>query len=189
MMKIISLIINLLVFFSSIAYPIIWLFFKQNNELLFFLPWLMAVLWAMKALLQKIAWQRYFAFMISVLLLIVAITRSVDTMYWYPNMISGIMLIIFAGSLFGEQTVIERFARLQNPNLPLHAVTYTRNVTKIWTFFFIFNIIVTTTLILLENYRLWALFSGVISYILMGIIMSVEYCVRKIVMKKYKHDE
>ena len=110
-------------------------------------------------------------------------------MYWYPNIISGIMLVIFAGSLFSEQTIIERFARLQNPDLPLYAVTYTRNVTKIWTFFFIFNIIVTTILILLENYRLWALFTGVISYILMGIIMSVEYCVRKIVMKKYKHYE
>ena len=189
MMKIISLIINLLVFLSSIAYPIIWLFFKQNSELLFFLPWLMAVLWAIKALLQKIVWQRYFGLVMAILLLIIAITRSVDTMYWYPNIISGIMLVIFAGSLFSEQTIIERCARLQNPDLPLYAVTYTRNVTKIWTFFFIFNIIVTTLLIVLENYRLWALFTGVISYILMGIIMSVEYCVRKIVMKKYKHYE
>lgn len=189
MMKIISLIINLLVFLSSIAYPIIWLFFKQNSELLFFLPWLMAVLWAIKALLQKIVWQRYFSLVMAILLLIIAITRSVDTMYWYPNIISGIMLVIFAGSLFSEQTIIERFARLQTPDLPLYAVTYTRNVTKIWMFFFIFNIIVTTILILLENYRLWALFTGVISYILIGIIMSVEYCVRKIVMKKYKHYE
>lgn len=189
MMKMISPIINILVFLSSVAYPIIWLFFKQNSELLFFLPWLTAVLWGIKGLLQQIVWQRYFSFVIAILLLIIGITRSVETMYWYPVIVSGVMLFIFGSSLFAEQTVIERFARLQTPDLPYHAVIYTRNVTKIWTAFFIFNIIVTTTFILFENYRLWALFSGIISYILMGMIMFVEYCVRQIVMKKNKHYE
>lgn len=189
MMKIIGLIVNVSLFISSVAYPIIWLFFYENSKLLFFLPWLMAVLWGIKGLLQRIVWQRYFAFAMAILLLLIGITRSIETMYWYPIIISGVMLFIFGSSLFAEQTIIERFARLQTPDLPEYGIVYTRRVTIVWTAFFIFNIIVTGTLILLENYQLWALFTGVISYLLMGIIMSVEYCIRQIVMKKYKHYE
>ena len=184
-MNMIKLITNILLTLSSLAYPIVWLFLTENNGLLLIIPYIMALLWAIKAILQPVVWHRYFAFFMALLLAVIGVTRSLDTMYWYPVIISGLMLIIFGGSLFDSQTVIERLARLKTPDLPPQGVLYTRNVTKVWVVFFIFNIIVSTSLILLEYYQFWALFTGVISYILMGIIMGVEYCIRQIVIKKY----
>ena len=49
------------------------------------------------------------------------------------------MLAVFGGSLFAKQTVIERLARLQHPDLPPEGVRHTRRVTQIWCAFFIFN--------------------------------------------------
>ena len=43
----IKVFINLLLTLTGIAYPIIWLF-ANNQQMLFHLPWIMAVLWAVK---------------------------------------------------------------------------------------------------------------------------------------------
>src|SRR5690554_6255425 len=44
----------------------------------------------------------------------------------YPIAISLIMLSLFAGSLFRGMPIIERLARLREPELPPQAVLYTR---------------------------------------------------------------
>ncbi len=41
-----------------------------------------------------------------------------DSMYWYPVLVNLMMLAVFGGSLFAGQTVIEKLARLQQPDLP-----------------------------------------------------------------------
>ncbi|HFC3024557.1 TPA: hypothetical protein ACFIR0_000119 [Neisseria gonorrhoeae] len=50
-------------------------------------------------------------------------------MYWYPVLVNLMMLAVFGSSLFAGQTVIEKLARLQQPDLPEKAVRYTRRVT------------------------------------------------------------
>ena len=57
-------------------------------------------------------------------------------MYWYPVIVNALMLAVFGGSLFAKQTVIERLARLQHPDLPPEGVSHTRRVTQIWCGFF-----------------------------------------------------
>ncbi|OOH90643.1 hypothetical protein BMT54_04200 [Pasteurellaceae bacterium 15-036681] len=183
-----GLITNLLLTLVSIAYPLVWLFSSQTGQeasvILGILPYLLALLWAIKARLQAVGWQRYFAMFMTLLLAIVALSRSVGTMYWYPVIINGLMLATFGGSLFSSQSIVERLARLQDPDLPPKGVRYTRTVTQIWCGFFLFNIIVATTLIFTQQYHYWAIFTGVIYYILMGILMAGEWCVRQVVMKK-----
>ena len=78
--------------------------------------------------------------------------------------------------------MIERFARLQDPNLPEVAISYTRKITKIWRVFFIVNgatSIITTQL----NIEYWTLYNGFISYILMGTLLGGEWLYRKMVLK------
>lgn len=60
-------------------------------------------------------------------------------MYWYPVLVNLMMLAVFGSSLFAGQTVIEKLARLQQPDLPEKAVRYTRRVTQVWCVFFIAN--------------------------------------------------
>lgn len=105
----IKVFINLLLTLTGIAYPIIWLF-ANNQQMLFHLPWIMAVLWAIKGCFQQQG-QRYFAWSIALILAVVAFTRSIETMFWYPIIINGLMLSLFGSSLWSEQTVVERLDR------------------------------------------------------------------------------
>ncbi len=179
-----KLIINILLTLTSIAYPIIWLL-RDNASLLFIIPYIMGILWLFKGFTQAVGFQRFFAFFMSILLLIVGFTRSIETMYFYPILISGLMLAIFFGSLFSKQSIIERFARLKTPELPDIAVSYTRKVTQVWCAFFIINILITLFFIWQKNEELWAIYTGIISYILMGILIVGEWLVRQKVMRKH----
>ena len=57
LVNMIKIIINLLLMLTGIAYPILWLF-ADNQQMLFHLPWIMALLWACKGAFQQQG-QRY----------------------------------------------------------------------------------------------------------------------------------
>ena len=88
--------------------------------------------------------------------------------WFYP--LAGFMLLLW-------------LARLQHPDLPPEGVAYTRRVTQIWCGFFALNGSLAALLVLLEQYRWWALYTGIIAYILMGILMGGEFAYRKWVLK------
>lgn len=109
--------------------------------------------------------------------------RRPDSMYWYPVAVNALMLAVFGGSLFAKQTVIERLARLQHPDLPTEGVLHTRRVTQIWCAFFIFNSATAAILAGLQYYDWWAAYTGIVSYVLMGILFAGEWIYRKLVLK------
>ena len=89
------------------------------------------------------------------------------------------MLVLFFVSLLRPPTIIERIARFKDPNLPDAAIRYTRNVTIIWCVFFILNGGAALYTTLYTSLETWALYNGVISYVLMGLLFAGEYLVRK----------
>ncbi|WP_222987548.1 hypothetical protein [Psittacicella hinzii] len=96
---------------------------------------------------------------------------------------SGMMLVIFGASLFSKQSLVERLARIKQPDLPPQAVEYTRKVTILWCFFFIFNIAIIALAIFNSWWYFWGIYSSFISYILMGILFLGEYLYRIFVIK------
>ena len=54
----------------------------------------------------------------------------------YPILVHLALFTLFASTLKQPQTMVERFARLQEPNLDEQGVLYTRQVTKVWCVFF-----------------------------------------------------
>ena len=96
------------------------------------------------------------------------------------------MLILFAASLTMKQTVIEKLARIKEPDLDAKGVAYCRNVTKVWCVFFIINGSIALYTALFTSLEHWMLYNGFISYMLMGLLMAVEYIVRLKVKKKAK---
>ncbi|MCQ9123688.1 hypothetical protein BKG91_01240 [Rodentibacter caecimuris] len=177
-------IINLVLFFASLAYPIYWLW-GESSQVLVLLPFIIGFFWGLKGIYEQTA-MRYFSWGIAILLMIVGITRTDEMMYGYPIMINGLMLVIFGTSLWQKQTIIERFARMQTPNLSEKGVRYTRNVTLIWCGFFIFNIAISSITIYSNLLDYWALYNGFISYLLMGILMAGEWIVRQYMKKHYE---
>ncbi len=98
---------------------------------------------------------------------------------WYPVMVNGLMLLLFGGSLFSRMPLVERLARLREPDLPPQGVLWTRRVTQIWCLFFIFNGSVALATCLINNLTWWTWWNGLISYLLMGLLMAGEWLLRQ----------
>jgi uncharacterized membrane protein len=131
--------------------------------------------------LKYIAWLSGLAGIL--LTLLAFIFKSSDWFTYYPVIVNILMLSIFVYSLRQNETMIERFARLQEPDLPDYAVSYTRTVTKVWCLFFILNgsIALATTFMTLQT---WTLYNGLISYLLAGLLFAIEFVIRMFVKRK-----
>jgi len=96
----------------------------------------------------------------------------------YPVLVNGVLLAVFGYSLVQPPSMVERLARLRDPQLPPAAVQYTRRVTQIWCAFFVFNGSVALGTALWASEAVWSLYTSVISYVLMGILFGVEFLFR-----------
>lgn len=104
---------------------------------------------------------------------------SAEGLLWYPVLCNAILLAVFAYSLGQPQTVIERLARLREPDLPREGVAYTRRVTQVWCGFFIANGAMAAVTVLAGDMQLWTLYNGLISYGLMGLLLGGEWLLRR----------
>ncbi len=106
------------------------------------------------------------------------VTGSVIGLKSYPVVMNIFMLALFAFSLFRPPSMIERFARLREPNLPATAIPYTRKVTMVWCGFFVVNGAIATATLFASD-QVWALYNGLLVYGLMGLLFAGEYLVRQ----------
>lgn len=98
---------------------------------------------------------------------------------WYPVLVSGFMLSLFGLSLIYGPPVIERLARLSEPDLPVIAIRYTRQVTQVWSLFFLCNGLLAAALTLWAPLSWWTLYNGLIAYGLMGLLFAGEWLLRQ----------
>ncbi|MCH7317998.1 septation protein IspZ [Acinetobacter sp. ANC 5659] len=96
----------------------------------------------------------------------------------YPVDMSLGALIIFALTLYRPPSMIERFARLVEPDLPASGVVWTRKVTVVWCFFFAINAMIALVTVFAPM-KYWIIYNGFVSYLLMGILFLGEYILRK----------
>lgn len=96
----------------------------------------------------------------------------------YPVLVNATLLAAFGASLLRGPSMVERLARLREPDLPPAAVAYTRRVTQVWCAFFIVNGAIALGLALAASDAAWSLYTGVIAYMAMGTLFGVEYLVR-----------
>jgi uncharacterized membrane protein len=115
---------------------------------------------------------------------LVALSNEALPLKLYPAAVNAAMLAVFAWSLWHPPTVVERIARLQEPDLPPRGVVYTRHVTQAWCVFFVFNGAVATATAFLASDRVWALYNGGVAYVLIGAMFAGEWLVRRRVMRE-----
>ncbi len=97
----------------------------------------------------------------------------------YPALVNLVLFALFASSLLRGPSVVERLARLREPALPAAAVAYTRRVTQVWCAFFVVNGALAIATALWASDAAWALYNGGIAYALMGLLMGIEWLVRR----------
>lgn len=96
----------------------------------------------------------------------------------YPVLVNAAMLTGFTYSLVVPPSMVERFARRREPDLPPQSVTYTRRVTQVWCVFFALNGGMALVTALWASAATWSLYNGFVAYLLMGLLFAGEYGIR-----------
>jgi uncharacterized membrane protein len=96
----------------------------------------------------------------------------------YPVLVNGALLVAFGYSLGKPPSMVERLARLREPDLPPAAIGYTRRVTQVWCVFFAINGAIAMGTALYASEAIWSLYTGVVSYLFMGLLFGGEYLLR-----------
>ncbi|MGH0035904.1 MAG: hypothetical protein ACQGVK_12835 [Myxococcota bacterium] len=102
-----------------------------------------------------------------------------------PAGINLALLVTFGHSLSADRTMVERFARLQVDHLSPAELDYCRSVTRLWCGFFLANGAIALALALTGSLAAWALYTGFISYLAMGVLFTAEYLYRHWRFRRY----
>jgi len=109
---------------------------------------------------------------------------SAQAMLYYPALVNLVLLTAFVHSLFYPPAMITRLARIRQPELPAAGIRYTRNVTVVWSVFFLLNGSVSIITAIRASAEMWTLYNGFVAYVLMAALFGGEWLVRGRVMKK-----
>lgn len=115
----------------------------------------------------------------------VIIANSQIAIKLYPVLISSFVASLFALSLYGEQSLIENIARLRGKRISPVAKVYTRKLTLIWAVVLYINALIALYLALFASTQAWALYSGLLSYVILGFFVLAEIIYRQYFIAKY----
>lgn len=104
----------------------------------------------------------------------------------YPVLVNLTLFGAFFWSYRHPPTVIELIARKAEPELPESGVAYTRKVTLVWCTFFLVNATISAYTVTLSS-DTWALYNGLISYLMIAFLMALEWLVRQRVRRSNHH--
>lgn len=144
------------------------------------------------ALLRAMLWQKgsVIPLLLAMVLALVAgyalLSNSSEALLFYPVVVNSVLLAVFTLSLFKGMPMIERLARLREPELPAPAIAYTRQVTKVWCAFFLANGAIAAYTALFCRYDIWAFYNGGVAYGLMAVLFLGEWLVRRKVREKHR---
>lgn len=173
-----SRLIGLGLLLAGLLYPFAVYFGMEH-----FAPWqfglLLGSLWLGRVLTGKRQPGSVWMAMVAIAFcLLLALFDNPQWLRWYPVLISVFMLALFGGSLIYGQPVVERLARVREPDLPDEGIRYTRQVTIAWSVFFLCNGLCAAALTLWAPLSWWTLYTGLISYGLIGLMFAIELLIR-----------
>ena len=96
---------------------------------------------------------------------------------FYPPICNFCLFLTFFFSLFSSETIIQKFAGMCGDTLSEQVKIYTRKVTYAWCVFTFLNFLISVWTIF-QSDKIWILYNGFISYILIGLLFGVEYIIR-----------
>ena len=189
-----TLMLNVLLAAVTVAYPFL-VYFSIDHMQPRYLALLLGTFFCLRWLSQKPATvtrdqTAVLLLPASVLFLIaVALSNEETLLLAYPVLVNVIFFCIFFASVLDPPTIVEKLARLREPDLPARGVRYTRTVTVVWCGFFLLNALFAIFTVWRGDRWLWSLYNGFIAYVLMGLLMAAEMWIRQNVRKSFTHAE
>ncbi|MDE6719736.1 MAG: AMP-binding protein [Treponemataceae bacterium] len=110
----------------------------------------------------------------------------------YPVAVCATFLFFFATSLVSPPPIVFRFATMQDKSIlkspyKTRVENYCKKVTIIWCAFFVLNIAAAIYTAFFCSEKIWSIYNGGISYLIMGMIFAIEFFVRMKVNKKMQN--
>jgi len=102
-----------------------------------------------------------------------------------PALVNAALLFGFTRTLWKGPPLVETFARLQVEHLPPDEVAYCRTVTVVWSLFFLANGGVALALAWFGSLEAWTLYNGLVAYLLIALLFSVELTYRAWRFRRY----
>lgn len=120
------------------------------------------------------------------------ITNQAVFLKLYSVAISITFLIAFGSTLIFPPSIIFRFATLADKsiiNSPKQKAveSYCKKVCIVWCIFFVANGSVAAYTAMFCSYTVWSVYTGLVSYILMGMLFAVEFIIRGFVNRKMEN--
>ena len=113
-------------------------------------------------------------------LTLASLLNSIGFILLVPVAINAVFLVTFGATLRdGSMPMIERFARLQDKDLAVDKQQWCRLWTRIWCAFFILNGGTAALLGWLAPLPWWAFYTGLLSYVLSGVLLGTEWVLRR----------
>jgi uncharacterized membrane protein len=122
---------------------------------------------------------------IGVFLLLIYWSGNERLLLLYPTLVSLVMLALFSLTLWYPPSMIERFSRMLNMEIPPQAVPYMRVVTVIWCLFFAINALISAWLAWWGSMTWWTLYNVLISYLVIGLLIGGEFLYRGIYKRRH----
>ncbi|OZB05808.1 MAG: hypothetical protein B7X54_04370 [Idiomarina sp. 34-48-12] len=169
-----------------LGYPFAVWWLAQHGYLLFLFG-LLAVILSVQVLSLGLRNPRsYLALSALIVIAVIAwFTDPLTGVLYYPVWLSTAMLLLFVVSLIRPPAVITRLARLWDGELSPAAVRYTERVTAVWALFFAVNGSIAWYTVQLDDMEVWAIYNGFIAYVLMGLLMTIEWSIRRVVKRRH----
>lgn len=108
---------------------------------------------------------------------------------FYPVLVNLSLLLFFGVTLWKKPSFVFRMANLGDKSIKNspsrnYVEKYCDKVTFCWCIFFVANASVAALTVFVGSDRLWSLYNGLISYILIGLFFAIEFVVRKVMQRK-----
>jgi uncharacterized membrane protein len=116
-------------------------------------------------------------------LLAVSFANDTALLMSYPIFVNGLFFSLFFYTLRHPPSLVEKLARLREPELAPPVVAYTRKVTQAWCVFFLGNGWLAALTVWLGDPWVWWIYNGCIAYGLMGLLMGGEMLIRRSVKR------
>ena len=112
------------------------------------------------------------------IVLLAAIFNEGRFFLFVPALVTVALLISFARTLGSGPSMVETFAQLKGHNLTSEMTRYCRTVTSLWCAFFVLNSGVIVRLALYGSLAWWTMYTGLVSYALIGLLLLGEVVYR-----------
>lgn len=164
-----------------LAYP--YLVYRGiETGLVWIAPAIFAAIFLRQSLMSQNVRIKWVKASIAIVLLLGSYYMQTMTAKVLPILIQLLLMSFFGRTLLknNQPSFVERFVRLQFPEFPEAITVYCRQLTMVWTGFFAMNVIIITVLAVWGAEYWWSFYNGVVIYLLMGLIIIIEYIYRRI---------